>query len=85
MFLSSKSCRRFTHRVTTALCLRRQTRHYLHSRLNYTELHNQHLEDLFLEDFDIALPRPKAAASPARKRTFEGRLKSPTPEAIDLD
>ena len=50
-----------------------------------TELHNQHLEDLCLEDFDIALPRPKAAASPARNRTFEGRLKSPTPEAIDLD
>ena len=50
-----------------------------------TELHNQHLEDWFREDFDIALPRPKAAASPARKRTFDRRLKAPTSEVIDLD
>ena len=50
-----------------------------------TELHNQHLEDLFREDFDIELPRPPPAASPARKRTFDGRLKPPTSSVIELD
>ena len=39
-----------------------------------TELHDRHLEELFLEEFGIELP--KASSAPSRKRTFDRERKA---------